>query len=382
MRAVVPFPFGALDALSAREAAATSRLRSVARGHVRLDAVAAALGELAGERVDVFVRKVKGADPPRGIDDMVGVMLAPAESARTSSQRALVELEGALAAALAARALRGRAPRVIDASRPAPPELAGAVAAVLATALRRAHAGRPLRVVAAGPGAALARDLVAAERDVTTAWLTVTLGPDAYDARVSVPDAAVASPAPESFGPEALAALGDAPLALPLLAASCLALRRDLRALAPGDAFLPGAFPLRDAGGELVGPVALVAPRAERGLAADLAEGGRLVLRGLVESHPWDRPAEPIPMSAEPSSNATLEVLEDAPVVVRVELGAVELTARHWANLGAGDVVSLGRKVGEPAILRVGGVEVARGELVLVDGEYAVRILARPGGAP
>jgi flagellar motor switch protein FliN/FliY len=83
-------------------------------------------------------------------------------------------------------------------------------------------------------------------------------------------------------------------------------------------------------------------------------------------------------MSADASSNTTAEVLEDAPVVVRVELGAVEMKAKEWATLAPGDVVALGRKVGDPAILRIGGVEVARGELVQVDGEYGVRILGRP----
>lgn len=83
-------------------------------------------------------------------------------------------------------------------------------------------------------------------------------------------------------------------------------------------------------------------------------------------------------MTGEP--NPTLEVIEDAPVVVRVELGALEMKARDWAALAPGDVVTLGRKLGDPAILRVGGVEVARGELVQVDGEYGVRILGRPGG--
>ena len=80
-------------------------------------------------------------------------------------------------------------------------------------------------------------------------------------------------------------------------------------------------------------------------------------------------------MSGEP--NPTLEVLEDAPVVVRVELGVLEMKAAEWASLAPGDVVTLGRKLGDPAILRIGGVEVARGELVQVDGEYGVRILGR-----
>jgi flagellar motor switch/type III secretory pathway protein FliN len=83
------------------------------------------------------------------------------------------------------------------------------------------------------------------------------------------------------------------------------------------------------------------------------------------------------------SEVTTVEVLEDAPVVVRVELGTVEMTARDWAALGTGDVVAIGRKIGDGAVLRVGGVEIARGELVMLEGEIAVRITgrgARSGG--
>ena len=85
-------------------------------------------------------------------------------------------------------------------------------------------------------------------------------------------------------------------------------------------------------------------------------------------------------MPADATTTTTLEVLEDAPVVVRVELGSVEMKAREWAELAPGDVVALGRRVGDPAILRVGGVELAHGELVQVDGEYGVRIVSRSGG--
>ncbi len=73
---------------------------------------------------------------------------------------------------------------------------------------------------------------------------------------------------------------------------------------------------------------------------------------------------------------ATLEALEDAPVVVRVEIGVVEMKASAWADLAPGDVVTLGRKIGDPVVLRAGGVAVARGELVVVDGECGVRILS------
>ena len=79
------------------------------------------------------------------------------------------------------------------------------------------------------------------------------------------------------------------------------------------------------------------------------------------------------------SEATTVEVLQDAPLVVRVELGTVEMTARDWAALGPGDVVAIGRKIGDGVVLRVGGVEIARGELVMLDGEMAVRITGRTG---
>ena len=372
MSSVAPFPFRSLEALSRAEVLGGRSLRRFARAHVRLDGVAGSLAELAEEKVSILVRRTRRFDGARGADDSVGVMLAAADDARSHERRALIELDGALAARIASRALRQKGPRVTDASRVASPALAGATAAVIASALRRAHTGAALRVVAAGPGHALARDLATTSPDATTAWLTVVVGDDAYEARVTVPDAA--SLATEADAPidAALLALGDAPIALPLVVATTLATRADLAMLARGDAFVPTGLQLT--GDPLVGKVALVAPRGERGLGADLAEGGRLVVRGL-ETHSWE-----FRMANETSTNPTAVVLEDAPVVVRVELGAVELTARDWANLAPGDVLTLGRKLGDAAVLRVGGVEVARGELVSVDGEYGVRILSRSNG--
>jgi len=203
------------------------------------------------------------------------------------------------------------------------------------------------------------------------------VGEDAFEARISVPDALAPPAQAAPLSKAALAAMGDAKIALPLVVTSTLASRMDLLALAHGDVFVPSTLALTARGdGLLTGSVVLIPPRAERGIAADLAEDGRLVVRGELESHPWERQRS---MSSDASQTATMEVLEQAPVVVRVELGAVEMTAREWAELGPGDVVSLGRRVGDLAILRVGGVELARGELVQVDGEYGVRIVARGG---
>ncbi len=80
--------------------------------------------------------------------------------------------------------------------------------------------------------------------------------------------------------------------------------------------------------------------------------------------------------------DALAEALAEAPLVLRVEVASVTLSARAWAELGAGDVVTTGVRLGEAAVLRAGGVPAARGELCVVDGELAVRILEkRAGGA-
>jgi flagellar motor switch/type III secretory pathway protein FliN len=53
------------------------------------------------------------------------------------------------------------------------------------------------------------------------------------------------------------------------------------------------------------------------------------------------------------------------------------MAAREWASLSPGDVIGLGKRVGDHVLLRVGGVPIARGELVDLDGEVGVRIVAR-----
>jgi flagellar motor switch/type III secretory pathway protein FliN len=374
-----PFPFASLEALTRADVARATQLRRLAHELVNVAGIEDALAELVGERVSIAVRKLRRLEAPRGADDAIGVVLGTAGERFT--RRVLVEVDGALGATLIAKALRQKAPRVVDGARTPSPALAGALAAVVVAVLRRAHAGAVTKVIAAGPGAALARDLLLAERDVTTATLTVVVGDDAFEARISVPDAMTPAPREESLSDADLLDMGDARIAIPLLLTTTLSTPGDLAELAFGDVFVPSRFAIAgDAGGSITGAVALVAPTSERGLSADLAENGRLVVRGLLESHPWGRENTMAPESREPNlaaTNAVPEALEEAPVVVRVELGTVEMKAREWAQLAPGDVIALGRRVGDPAVLRVGGVELARGELVQVDGEYGVRILGR-----
>jgi flagellar motor switch/type III secretory pathway protein FliN len=67
----------------------------------------------------------------------------------------------------------------------------------------------------------------------------------------------------------------------------------------------------------------------------------------------------------------------DIPVVVRVEIGEALRAAREWAALQRGDVIAPGRRIRERVRGRVGGVPVASGGLVEIDGDVGVRIVER-----
>lgn len=63
----------------------------------------------------------------------------------------------------------------------------------------------------------------------------------------------------------------------------------------------------------------------------------------------------------------------DLPVVVR--FGRTELPIRTLCKLGPGSVIELGRSPDDPVEVLVGDRVVARGEVVIVGGNYGIRIL-------
>jgi flagellar motor switch protein FliN/FliY len=80
--------------------------------------------------------------------------------------------------------------------------------------------------------------------------------------------------------------------------------------------------------------------------------------------------------------DATKEsMIANAPVVVRVEVGSVVLRVGELMELRQGDVLGCGVPPNGPIVLRAAGREIARGELVIVDGEVGVRIVQLSGTA-
>ena len=71
---------------------------------------------------------------------------------------------------------------------------------------------------------------------------------------------------------------------------------------------------------------------------------------------------------------APLDRLLDVTVKVTAELGRVTLSVGEVLKLGVGSVVQLDRPISEPVDLVVQGVRLARGEVVIVDERFAIRI--------
>lgn len=73
-----------------------------------------------------------------------------------------------------------------------------------------------------------------------------------------------------------------------------------------------------------------------------------------------------------PSPGNTLDGIFDVPVKVSAVLGKTRIRVGELMALGAGAVIPLDRKVGEPIDLYVNDRLIARGELVMVDGALGV----------
>jgi flagellar motor switch protein FliN/FliY len=99
---------------------------------------------------------------------------------------------------------------------------------------------------------------------------------------------------------------------------------------------------------------------------------------------PAESPA-PAPPTASPSpfdplsgaietAPRNLDLLMDIPLEVSVELGRVTMLVSELLEIGTGSIVELKKVAGEPVEVLVNGRLIARGEVVVVEDNFAVRI--------
>jgi type III secretion protein Q len=345
--AVKPYPWAALERVSRGELGLLARAQQAWASVLEPGRVGAELSSLAGAPIDVEVTALRVGPPARRF---------PEVTLRAGAATVTLGVEPDLGAALLARVL-GRPFALAEPGAALSPALAGALTALAVEVARRVSDVPVLLDGTGTAGAALRVEaIVRIERQAYAAYALVT-GDTDVTRRAETAE---------------LEALGDVPLTIPLVAGASLAARVDLERLVPGAAFLPSEAWV-DARGR--GRGVLVAATGSRGVWVDLPPDGRIVLRDATAELPFDAYGTGDTMADPNDVNETLtDAALDAPVVVRVELGVVSLSARRWAELRPGDVLETGQPLGEAVLLRIAGRAVARGELVDVDGTVGVRV--------
>ena len=88
------------------------------------------------------------------------------------------------------------------------------------------------------------------------------------------------------------------------------------------------------------------------------------------DSHPEEAPVE----TAETGEKYDLELILDIPLDINVELGKVKMPINELLQLGQGSIIELSKAVGEPLDIYVNNKLIAKGEVVILDDHYGIRV--------
>jgi flagellar motor switch protein FliN/FliY len=125
------------------------------------------------------------------------------------------------------------------------------------------------------------------------------------------------------------------------------------------------------------------APKAARPVDAPVSAGSRPTSPAAAGNPVPDSASGPAhgrdysPASAPPPSGGLspgLELLLDVELEASLRFGAREMPLAEILDLGPGDVVQLDRHINDPVDLIVGDKIVARGEVMLVNGNFGLRV--------
>jgi flagellar motor switch protein FliN len=87
-------------------------------------------------------------------------------------------------------------------------------------------------------------------------------------------------------------------------------------------------------------------------------------------------------MDVTASIPANIEVLMDVPVKLTVELGSCLMPMRDVLQLGSGAVVQLDKVADSPVDLFINQKRIARGEVVVVEDRFGIKITEIFGSQP
>jgi flagellar motor switch protein FliN/FliY len=79
-------------------------------------------------------------------------------------------------------------------------------------------------------------------------------------------------------------------------------------------------------------------------------------------------------LATSPADGRNLDMIMDIPLKVTVELGRTKMAVSELLNLGQGSVIELSKLAGEPMEVLVNDKLVARGEAVVVNEKFGIRL--------
>src|SRR5438132_2672462 len=153
--------------------------------------------------------------------------------------------------------------------------------------------------------------------------------------------------------------LGDGPVVVEVLQE----VAADVALGDPDDGRALAAVPLF-AGTEHVGTLAVLIP------APDAASGAAQPAVDLER----DLRSESQRLARDNGARRPLELLADVEMAVTAELGRTRMTLGKLLSLAPGALIELDRSAGSPVDVLVNGKVVARGEVVVIDEEFGIRI--------
>ena len=74
------------------------------------------------------------------------------------------------------------------------------------------------------------------------------------------------------------------------------------------------------------------------------------------------------------SGDVNLDAILDVPVTISMEIGRTRISIRNLLQLNQGSVVELDRLAGEPMDVLVNGTLIAKGEVVVVNEKFGIRL--------
>lgn len=83
---------------------------------------------------------------------------------------------------------------------------------------------------------------------------------------------------------------------------------------------------------------------------------------------------EPSPRSSQSAGAKNFDLINDIPLQVTVELGKTKKNLNDVLNFGIGSIIVLDKQAGELVDVIVNGKKIAKGEVVVIDENYGVRI--------